>query len=302
MTYAKPALSIDEQVEHLLSCGMIIPDREQTKRDLAHKNYYRLRAYWLPFEVKNPGDGTTYLRPDTTWPKIMNLYEFDQQLRARLMAAIENIEISARTRWAYHLAMTYGPHAHENSNIFFKSDTHQQLLQKLIDDYKESPEVFAAHHRAKYPELLTPPIWASCEMMTLGQLSRWYGALKNLADQRAISKCYGLNETIFRSFLHHLTIVRNICAHHGRIWNRALVVTMKIPQDRKIAPLFNETAQQRIYNTIVMLALLQCAIDPSCTWAKELKSFIEANPGINLTAMGFPGDWRERWDLVITKA
>ena len=30
MTYTKPVLSIDKQVEHLISCGMIIPDREQT--------------------------------------------------------------------------------------------------------------------------------------------------------------------------------------------------------------------------------------------------------------------------------
>ena len=54
MTYNKPALSIDKQIEHLLSCGMILPDIEQTRRDLLHKNYYRLRAYWLPFEVKKP--------------------------------------------------------------------------------------------------------------------------------------------------------------------------------------------------------------------------------------------------------
>jgi len=35
VTYNKPTLSIDKQVEHLLSCGMILPDIEQTQRDLA---------------------------------------------------------------------------------------------------------------------------------------------------------------------------------------------------------------------------------------------------------------------------
>ena len=301
MTYTKPALSIDQQVEHLLSCGMVLPDIEQTQRDLIHKNYYRLRAYWLPFEVKKPGDDDTYLQPDTTWSKIMALYEFDRQLRICLMDAIQRFEISARTGFAYHLAMKYGPHAHENPAIFFNPDTHQQLLTKLIKDYQDSPEVFAAHHRDKYPDLQTPPIWASCELMTLGQLSRWYSALKSTADQRLIAKSYGLHESTLRSFLHHLTVVRNSCAHHGRVWNRTLVVTMKVPTDRQIAYLFNPTAQPRIYNTLVMLALLQCAINPACTWAKELKLFIEANSAVNLSAMGFPDDWQERWDKQLTK-
>lgn len=302
MTYNKPALSIDKQVEHLLSCGMVLPDIEQTQRDLAHKNYYRLRAYWLPFEIRQPGDDATYLRPDTTWPKIMALYEFDRQLRARLMDAIQRFEISARTGFAYHLALKYGPHAHENPDIFFNPDIHEQLLNKLIKDYQGSREVFAGHHRAKYPELKTPPIWASCELMTLGQLSHWYSALKSTADQKTIAKYYGLHESTLGSFLHHLTVVRNTCAHHGRIWNKAVVVRMKIPSDRRIAPLFNPSAQQQIYNTLVMLSLLQCAIDPPCTWAKELKLFIEANPNIYLPAMGFPDDWRERWDQGITKS
>ena len=296
VTYTKPALSIEQQIDHILACGMILPDREQAKRDLSHKNYYRLRAYWLPFEIKKPDDDTTYLLPGTNWPQIMHLYYFDRQLRTLLMDAIQTIEISSRTAWAYYLAVKYGPHAHENPDIFFKAEAHQQLLDKLREDYQDSQEVFAAHHREKYPELFTPPIWASCELMTLGQLSRWYGALKSTTDQKAIAKPYGLHESIMRSFLHHLTVVRNLCAHHGRVWNRTLVVTMKIPSDRNIAYLFNADAPQRIYNTIVMLSLLECAINPACTWAKEVKSFIEENREINLNAMGFPTDWQQRWE------
>ena len=296
MTYSKPALTLDQQIEHLQSCGMILPDQQQTKRDLAHKNYYRLRAYWLPFEAGKAGDEATYLQPDTTWPKIMAIYEFDRLLRERLMDAIQRLEISARTGFAYFLAIKYGPHAHENPGLFFNAEIHAKLLEKLTVDYNESQEVFAAHHRGKYPYLKTPPIWAACELMTLGQLSRWYGALKNTADQKLIAKQYGLHETLLRSFLHHLTVVRNICAHHGRVWNRTMVVKMMLPSDRRITDLFNHESPDRIYNTLVMLALIQCAIDPACTWAKELKTFIAANPAINLTAMGFPADWQERWE------
>ncbi len=301
MTYSKPALTLDQQIEHLKSCGMILPDQEQTKRDLAHKNYYRLRAYWLPFEVGKPGDEATYLKPDTTWPKIMAIYEFDRLLRERLMDTIQRLEISARTGFAYFLAIKYGPHAHENPTLFFNAEIHAKLLEKLIADYADSQEVFAAHHREKYPDLKTPPIWAACELMTLGQLSRWYGALKSTADQKLVAKQYGLHEMLLRSFLHHLTVVRNICAHHGRIWNRTMVVKMMLPSDRRITHLFNHKSPDRIYNTIVMLALIQCIIDPACTWTQELKTFIAANPEINLTAMGFPVDWQERWERVILK-
>lgn len=55
MKFEKPVLSFEEQLTLLESRGMLIPDRRQALFYLSHLNYYRLEAYWLPYEVsRNP--------------------------------------------------------------------------------------------------------------------------------------------------------------------------------------------------------------------------------------------------------
>ena len=132
---------------------------------------------------------------------------------------------------------------------------------ELCKEYDRSRETFAKHYRQRYPELVRPPIWVACELMTLGHLSRW---LKNLAkpdDRQRIADHYGLDERVLLSFAHHLTVVRNHCAHHGRVWNRrfALRFTLPTKKPRHIASAFNPGEPQLIYNTLTMLAYL---LDP----------------------------------------
>ena len=94
---------------------MIVPDREQAKHYLRHLNYYRLSGYWLPFEANhNPHTFT----PGTNFNQVIDLYVFDRELRLLIMDAVERVEVSVRTPWAYHLSQKYGPHAHLNSYLF----------------------------------------------------------------------------------------------------------------------------------------------------------------------------------------
>ena len=295
VAYLKPALTIAEQLAHLHARGMVFDDEQQTAHDLTHKNYYRLRAYWMPFEVTDDERGRTF-REGTTWSQVMELYELDQELRALLMLAIERLEISLRTCWAHVLSLQYGPHAHEDAGIFKNSGTHDWLWKRLKKDFEESREVFAIHHRTRYSELKTPPIWATCELMTLGQLSHWYSNLKLRKDRQEIARGYGVDEKILTSFLHHLTVVRNSCAHHGRIWNRNVVVRMTVPSlGVRRTDCFNTMNLDKIYNTLVMLWLLLEIIDPSFKWKEAIKSLLAAYPNANPAAMGFPADWMEKW-------
>ena len=111
MKFTKPPLLFDAQVDRLVERGMEIDDRERARRYLAHLNYYRLAAYWLPFEQDHP---THRFRQDTTFDLVLDHYVFDRELRLLVMDAIERIEVSLRTGWAYSLSHSYGPHAHLN--------------------------------------------------------------------------------------------------------------------------------------------------------------------------------------------
>lgn len=209
------------------------------------------------------------------------------------MDAIERIEVSLRTRWAYHLAHFYGPHAMLDQTLFKAKWPHTDNVNALRETVRRSSEVFVRHFN-KYDEAL-PPVWVTCEIMTLGQLSKWYANLKRGRDRNAIARGYGMDEVNLTSFLHHLSIVRNHCAHHARIWNREFTFSWKLPRKRPatLRQNFNLTDTRRIYNTLVMLAYLMDSIGPN-SWKQRLYDLFTKHPDVRTRPMGFPSDWLDR--------
>ncbi|SIP87675.1 Abortive infection bacteriophage resistance protein [Aromatoleum tolulyticum] len=295
MAFSKPALTVDGQIDLLVQRGVAIADRPRARHYLTHINYYRLRAYWLPFETApDNGDAHAFVA-GTDFETVLAIYVFDRELRLLLLDAIERIEISLRTTLAQTLALRYGPFAQDEAARFKDRGDWQRSQEELRKEYQRSRETFAKHYRERYPELASPPIWVACELMTLGHLSRW---LKNLAkpeDRQHIADQYGLDERVLISFAHHLTVVRNHCAHHGRVWNRrfALRFTLPTKKPRHIASDFNPGEPQLIYNTLTMLAYLLDLLSPAHHWRREIHQLLAAHPEIDPAAMGFPDHWRE---------
>jgi abortive infection bacteriophage resistance protein len=181
--YSKPATTYVDQIALLQQRGMIIDDVSEAEFYLRHLNYYRLSAYWLPFE----SDHTTHqFNPDTRFTDVLNLYIFDRELRLLVLDAIERLEVSARSQWAYHLAHRHGPHAHLDPSLAYNRNYWQSNFDKLSGEVKRSEETFIRHILTTYSEAL-PPVWAVCEVMSLGLLSRWYNTLKPMSTRRA---CY----------------------------------------------------------------------------------------------------------------
>lgn len=295
MSFSKPPLSVDQQIDLLIQRGMAVPDRERARHYLTHINYYRLRAYWLPFEVAPAAGHAHGFAAGTNFDTVLNIYVFDRDLRLLLLDAIERVEISLRTTFAQHVSCKYGAFAHDDVNLFRDVVEWSKSQDELLKEYKRSRETFAKHYRATYPELRTPPIWVSCELMTLGHLSRWFENLKQPSDRQKIADHYGVDERILKSFLHHLTIVRNHGAHHGRVWNRrfALRFTPPTKKPKEIASAFNPGEPQLLYNTLTMLVYLLDLLSPHHHWRKELHALLAAHPEIDPAAMGFPAHWRE---------
>lgn len=300
--YSKIALSTDEQLDLLIHRGMDVGDRSHAFNALHHINYYRLRAYWLQFE-QPPTHGLDHsFRAGTTLDQVLTIYRFDRALRLLLIDAIERIEISLRTRWANELGQRYGAFAHEEQSHFTQPHIWQQGLAELNKEYTRSRETFAEHYRRQYPQLATPPLWVASELMTLGSLSRWLQNLRAPKDRQAIADAYGLDEKVLVSFIHHLTVVRNHCAHHGRVWNRKLSLKMLIPSKKPagLAASFHPAEDRRIYNTLTMLAYWMQRLQPSAShgkatdWQQRLMQLIQSTPHINVSAMGFPSDWQQR--------
>lgn len=295
MTFHKPPLSVADQIKLLAQRGMEIPDLAEATHYLTHINYYRLRAYWLPYEVISQ-NGDHQFHPGTKFIDVMAVYQFDRALRLLLLDAIERIEISLRSRWANYLSINYGAFAHYEGSLFYNQETWKRGCDDLNKEFQRSHETFAKHYQERYNQLATPPIWVSCELMSIGHLSRWIHNMRKPHDRQAIADTYGLDEKVLVSFLHHLTIVRNHCAHHGRIWNRRLTMKMRLPSKKpaELIGVFNrdENAHRRLYNTLVMLAYLLRSISPESHWRNKLITLLDSCQQAPAAVMGFPDDWK----------
>jgi abortive infection bacteriophage resistance protein len=291
--YEKPALSTDQQIDLLIRRGMAVADRALAKRHFTHISYYRLRAYWLPFEAASVDRSDHSFVVGTELNVVIAIYDFDRELRLLLIDAIERVEISLRAKLANVLSLRHGPFAHQSDAYFSDRQRWQRNYTELLKECARSHETFAKHYRSEYPELICPPLWVACELMTLGQLSRWLQNIRAPSVRQAIADEYGLDEKVLVSFVHHLTVVRNHCAHHGRVWNRRFSLKMKIP-GKKLAWLsaqFNTLNDRNIYNTLTMLAYLMGVICPASNWARRIVALIQATPCVAVADMGFPLGW-----------
>ncbi len=289
LKYNKPPLSIDKQLELLLSRGLDISDRERAAHYLYHLNYYRLSGYMLPFQE----EAGHQFKAGTSFEQVLNLYLFDRKLRLLLMDAIERIEVSIRTQWAYHLSHQYGSHAHLDKNLFQNTNKYDRCIRTLEQEYKRSHETFIEHYRKTYDEPAMPPLWVVCEIMSLGHLSTFYQNLKQPQDRNLIANEYNFDEKILTSFLHHLSHVRNLCAHHSRIWNRRFTITVRLPKKKPacLQPFFNRQAPRNIYNTLVLMRYMMTIVCPGSKWETRLTELLKEHNEVNLTVMGFPDGW-----------
>lgn len=290
MKFIKPPETIEQLVDRLRRRGMTVRDEAKACHYLKHLNYYRLAAYWLPFEADH---ATHRFKPGADFDEVLNLYMFDRELRLLVLDAIERIEVSIRALYAYHLAHRYGPHPHLRPDIHRQDgDAYRFNKERLAEEVRRSNETFIRHLLDKYDEDL-PCIWAAVEVMSLGQISRWYAGLKARRDRKMIADEYGMDEQVLRSFLHHLTTVRNLCAHHARLWNREFTFTPRLPKrPAHLARSLNAAAPRRMYNTLTMMSYLLDIICPGHHFRQRLLELMEKHhiaPG----AMGFPDGWRE---------
>jgi abortive infection bacteriophage resistance protein len=285
--FAKVATTYEEQVALLQQRGMIIDDAAQARFYLQHINYYRLGAYWLAFEADHAAHR---FRPDARFAEVLNLYAFDRELRLLVLDAVERLEVSMRSQWAYQIAHRHGAHGYLDAALALRMDHWRKNLSGLTEEVRRSDETFVRHFRDQYAESL-PPVWAVCEVMSLGQLSRWFASLKPMPTRRAIADVYALDQRILQSWLHHLTHVRNFCAHHSRLWNREFTITPVLPH-RKPASLDGQFVRgtRRLYNSLVILLYVMDLIAPRHHWRARVRALLSKH-NIDVAQMGFPPDW-----------
>jgi len=226
MKFAKPPTTFQEQVDLLKSRGLIINDSEKALQNISRINYYRLSSYYVPFQINR-----NLFKPETSIEKIFELYKFDKKIRSLIFGALEIIEVTLRTKIAYYFSHKYGPFAYSDPQYFSKDFKHFAWYNKYEKRRKLSREDFVKEFFKEYDEENILPLWIAIEIMSFGQLSFLFRGLKR-TDRNKISKdCFEIDEKILSSWIHTLVYIRNLCAHHSRIWNRTLAIKSKVPKN-----------------------------------------------------------------------
>lgn len=297
ISYSKQLISFTDQITLLKQRGMVLGNETKALHLLQNISYYRLSGYWHPLLADKQRH---IFKPGSTFEAAYNIYKFDSELRKLIIAELEKIEVAVRTQTAYILSTQYHAHWFEDSSLFSNPVRHTKVLAKIEEEYNRSDEEFITAFKAKYSDHF-PPSWMTMEIASFGTLSILYGNLQPGRAKRSIAAYFGLPDTVFASWLHCIVYVRNICAHHSRLWNKILSIRPLMPRSpRNTFIALPASGTQQTYFVLSMIIYLLNTVNPNHSFISRFKELLNRYPSIDVRAMGFPINWENEklWESV----
>lgn len=287
--------SYAQQVEILASRGMDMGDLGTAVATLRRVNYYRLSGYWYPFRKQTPAGRQDDFYAGTSFSDVVALYEFDARLRAAAFAAMVPVELAIRALLGHELGRI-DPCAHLDPSLLgptaSRGDQYSKWVQRYEVELSQSREDFVAHHDQKYGGRL--PVWAATELLDWGSLTYLYGFAPR-SVQTAIADACGLSAPQLTSWLKALNLVRNTCAHHGRLFNRVHTIVPKLPvvgQNPDLDAV--STDWSRTFGQLTLVQFLSDRLGPGRS--RLLPAVIKSFPvvrAVPIRHMGVPDGWQD---------
>lgn len=321
--YSKPWLPVEAQIEKLAARGVDIGDSAAAADLLRAIGYYRLTGYLYPFrrsEHYEDDTGRTRIRvlseylPGTSLHHAAQIIDFDRALRMLVLDGIERVEVSLRMQLGYvlgevsafaHLApstfVSSFTDPYEDPNTGAQTSKHVEWVRRVNARSQASDEAFVGHFRDKYDGQM--PIWALTEVLELGHLGRLYGGLNNSLATK-IAHAYGApSKKVMASWIASLNYVRNVAAHHARLFNRKLVAAPSRPPVGAV-PLLDHLRDEStakaiygLYNALAVTAYLLRSIDAQSGWPErltQLAATFPTTPTFSIETMGMDARWAAR--------
>ncbi len=273
-------MSIDEQINNLLELGLKIDDVEHAKKILKEISYYRLiKAYSITLKK----DGRYIEGVKLT--DIIDLYNFNKELRILIFQLVEYIEISLRANISNHLSLKYGSIDYTNPSNYDNPTRQIKVINKIKKQIKRnSKSPFIKNFLENY-DCGEIPFYAAVEVITFGTLSKFYKNMKE-EDKIIIASYYNIKRSYFESFIENFSYLRNICAHYGRLYN---VKILKSPK------LYRKYKKQNISNNTLFASILSLKIvsnpDIYDNFYSKFLNLLNKYKIVNVKDMGFPDNW-----------
>ena len=275
--------STRQLASHLIDKGLSAASEDELVTALELQGYYRLRGYWLTLEHDNR------FLPGTKLDDILRIEAFDRDLSQYVFSVIAPIEICLRSQLSTVLSNHYGARALHCPNAFGSEENYRKMqstLERETDQALSTRKPLVVHHIRKYGSL---PTWAEMENASFGTLSKIYGNLGAPSVASEISAYFGVSPTHLKNWLRHLTQIRNICAHHDRLYNKMFTVHPRLFAEHR------HLHAARLFPTFIVLFRLHDSLDPArCDLLRqELGRIIDTHATVDLGPIGFPENWRE---------
>lgn len=287
MHYKKQARTPADLLTHLEGKGLYIPNRAHALGILNRIYYYRLLIYMRPLQDSNTKQFIFGVR----FEDIVNLYEFDRALRLHCLSAIERVEVALRAALVNTLTTQYSPHFYLDKQHFATPQGCSEFKKKIQEAKIQGKNLGIKHYFSSYTRPKSPPFWVVLEAVTFGTLSRLFSNL-SIANQKLVAKEFNYDRQILVSWFRSLNGLRNMCAHHDRVWNAT-----SNPDAPKIAKRvqteFPANTATFCARAVVLGALMR-EIDPYSSWRAELRKLIMNHPFVSPAAMGFQPGWDQQ--------
>lgn len=269
--------------------------------------YYRLKGYLIPFYQK----GIEVFRPNVKLQDVLTVYNFDRYLREVTLVAIARLEVAMRARIIKAIcSMNKDPLSYIKPTTLskLKPIDHAKLLTRISGSVHQSKnEPFLRYAKEVYGFEDLPPIWTMMEVMSFGAMMDVFKGLPDVL-QTGIANEFHVRPTVLRSWLAIIQKARNVCAHHGRLWNRRIqnTLTTLLGGDARLIPLHDCLITQvdpsakdktsvvgvKIFSILSIILYCLQIVRPQSSWkSKCLKVLLSANAFIE-KGMGFPSNWQ----------
>lgn len=293
MEYNKLPIDFPEQLRKLKERGMIITNENDALELLGSISYFRLASYWHSMETDNSSDNHQFY-PNTHFEDVINLYLLDEELRALIFTAIQNIEVALRTKIIHNFSMKWGSFWFMDASLFKNEAIYEHCIASLKNELGRSKEDFIQEHFVKYDTPDFPPVWKTLEVVSFGTLSKLYCNMKDTEVKKKVAKSFYLPQYPFlENWIKAASVLRNCCAHHARLWNRRFPVIPKLPQELPLQWIANHHIRpMKLYAQLCYLTYMEQSIVPNRQFKKRLLELLSDKPHTILRAMGFPENWQ----------
>lgn len=289
--YNKPPVTVADQIQLLKGRNLVISDEPRAEKYLTNVGYYRLTGYMFHLQK----DKTHTFDGKTDFNDIINCYQFDKALRSILTEYIERLEVFLRTSLTDHYSLSTGSFFwYRDNNLYADQECYDVINREIDKSFKEVKELFLRKFRLNYDDAY-PPSNMALETLTFGKLTRLYGGLKNEGAKQIIAKKFGLPNEILTSWLVYISNVRNICAHHARLWNRYMTADrFTVPKRKSIAftGVLTDDFNTTMYGVIAVLNRLLDAFNPGNNFVTKVIALIKQY-NVDTEYMHFHKDWEQ---------